>query len=233
MENDFSALLDELAALQTSGEEMAKAMTAEASEDDKKIAAAADTDGDGKAEGAGEGAGEGDDKADAKDGDDKDAEYFGKSMKVKLEDGSEVEAFDGTAAIQGLHQRIDSLAEKIEGAVGGEMMAKALGSVGGAVKGLQAILKEQGDMIKSLRAEVATLRTSGAGRRATLSVHEKPDAASAAAAAKPQGMSREEVLTKAMAAFDGGKLTAAQVAIVESRINRGEQLPADILAKIA
>ena len=41
--NDFSALLDELAQLQTGNEDMAKAMKAEDAEDDEKIAAAADT----------------------------------------------------------------------------------------------------------------------------------------------------------------------------------------------
>ena len=225
--NDFSALLDELAALQAGNTDMAKAMKTEDAEDDEKIAAAADTDGDGKTEGAAEGESEA--KGGDKDGDDKDDEYFGKSMSVTLEDGSQVEAFDGTEAIRGLHQRIDALAEKIDGQAGNDMMAKALGGVGDGLKGLQGVVKDQGEMLKALRSEVATLRSSGTGRKATLSVHEKPTAAPA----QPDGLTPDQVMTKAMSAAEAGKITAREVATLESYFGRGLKPPADLLARIA
>ncbi len=222
--NDFSALLDELAQLQAGNEDMAKAMKADDAEDDEKIAAAADTDGDGKAEGAEEGA---DKDADDKDGDDKDAEYFGKSFAVTLENGEQVDAYDGTEAIRLLNGRVGSIAAAVSGQ--GDQMAKALGSVAGAVKGMQSLIRDQADMLKALRGEVATLRGSGTGRKAVLDVHEQRTAAPA----KPEGLSPGEVMAKAMTAQEGGRITALDVARIESRIGRGEPIPADLLAKIA
>lgn len=223
--NDFSALLDELAQLQTSNTEMAKAMKTEDAEDDAKIAAAADTDGDGKAEGAKEGA-DGDGDADDKGGD-KDSEYFGKSFGVTLADGTEVQAYDGTEAIRLLNGRVGEVGAAVQGQ--GEQMAKALSSVLGAVKGMQSLIGDQAEMLKSLRAEVATLRTGGTGRKAVLDVHEQRSAVPP----KAEGATPTEVMTKALSAQYAGRITALDVARIESRLGRGEAIPAELLASIA
>lgn len=240
---DFSALLDDLAKVQAGTEDMAKAMKTDGAEDDAKIAAAADTDGDGKVEGADEGgAAAGDeggekDKGEGEDANNGDADYFGKSFQVTLPDGTTADAYDGTAAIEALTARVDKLTAQLDGvAAGDEMakslgadMAKALGSVTGTMKGLQEIVTKQGELIKSLSGDITALRGSGTGRKAVLDVHEQR----AITPTKPEGATQGEVMAKAMTAQEAGKITALDVARIESRFGRGEPIPADLLALIA
>ena len=238
---DFSALLDDLAKVQAGTEDMAKSMKTDGAEDDAKIAAAADTDGDGKAEGAAEadagGGDEGDEKGKGEDADNGDADYFGKSFQVTLEDGTTAEAYDGTAAIEALTARMDKMTAQLDGmTAGGAMakalgadMAKALGSVTGTMKGLQEIVTKQGELIKSMAGDITALRGSGTGRKAVLDVHEQRSAAPP----KAEGLTPEQVMTKAMDAQMAGRITALDVSRMESRLGRGEPIPADLLAKIA
>lgn len=234
--SDFTALLDELAQLQAGNTDMAKALRADEAADDKKIVAAADTDGDGKAEGIAEGEGEGDD-AEGKDGQDKGADYFGKAMQVTLPDGTVTEAYDGSEAIAGIHARIDALTEQVNARAAGDDMLKALSGTRDVLKGMQdliskqsATIASQGEMLKSMQADIGSLRNSGAGRKATLSVHDKPTAATQAA---PSGPTNDEIMSKALSAQAAGKITARDVAVLESYFGRGMPAPANILAAIA
>ena len=156
----------------------------------------------------------------AAEGDDKepdDAERLGKSFTIKLDDGTEVEAVDGA-------QLIKSLVDRIEG--NETTLAKALGAT-------VALIKGQGDLIKSLSDQVAKLNSQGVGRRAVLAISEKvPAAPLVKAIADENVVTGEEVMAKAMDAQAAGRITGLEVIKLEGSINRGMQPPEDILRRV-
>lgn len=215
--SQYEKLLEEL-------ETMAKAMPGDEGADDDKIQAAAaaanpDADGDGEndvtgddlnPEGLGdEGEGEG-------DGDDE--ETMGKSFALKLEDGTELEAIDGTELVKSLMARVESN----EGTV-----MKALGT---AVD----LLGKQGNMIKSLQDEVKKLAGEGRGRKTVVSVSEKPFAGATMAKSQgaADGLSANEFMAKALAAQASGRLTGLDVARAESALNKGLPVPQDVVNRV-
>ncbi|TXH43130.1 MAG: hypothetical protein E6Q97_34575 [Desulfurellales bacterium] len=215
--SQYEKLLEEL-------ETMAKAMPGDEGADDDKIQAAAaaanpDADGDGEndvtgddlnPEGLGdEGEGEG-------DGDDE--ETMGKSFALKLEDGTELEAIDGTELVKSLMARVESN----EGTV-----MKALGT---AVD----LLGKQGNMIKSLQDEVKKLAGEGRGRKTVVSVSEKPVAGATMAKSQgaADGLSANEFMAKALAAQASGRLTGLDVARAESALNKGLPVPQDVVNRV-
>ncbi len=216
--SQYEKLLEEL-------ETMAKAMPGDDVADDDKIQAAAaaanpDADGDGEndvtgddlntegSEGLGdEGEGDGDDK-----------ETMGKSFALKLEDGTELEAIDGTELVKSLMARVESN----EGTV-----MKALGT---AVD----LLGKQGNMIKSLQDEVKKLAGEGRGRKTVVSVSEKPVAGATMAKSQgaADGLSANEFMAKALAAQASGRLTGLDVARAESALNKGLPVPQDVVNRV-
>lgn len=197
-EAGFAGLLAEL-------ETLSKALPAvddEGHDDDAAAEAAADED---EAELSAAGAEDGE-------------EPFGKSFTVTLEDGTEAEAFDGTAMLKALHDENVALRSQ------GEDMAKALTGLGGLVKGLHAALSEQAEMLKSLRGEVRKLGAQGNGRRTTLSLHEKPSPVEP----KREGLSVGEVFAKAESLIGAGKLNALQAGKLTASLNSGRGIPTDL-----
>lgn len=215
--SQYEKLLEEL-------ETMAKAMPGDDAADDDKIAAAAaeanpDADGDGKNDVTGDGLnpeGLGDEGEGEGDGDDE--ETMGKSFALKLEDGTELEAIDGTELVKSLMARVESN----EGTV-----MKALGT---AVD----LLGKQGNMIKSLQDEVKNLAGEGRGRKTVVSVSEKPVAGATMAKSQgaADGLSANEFMAKALAAQASGRLTGLDVARAESALNKGLPVPQDVVNRV-
>lgn len=207
--SQYEKLLEEL-------ETMAKAMPGDDAADDEKIAAAAaegnpDADGDGENDVTGEHA--------EPDGDEgEDGETMGKSFSLKLEDGTELDAIDGTELVKSLMGRV----EKNEEAV--------MKSLGLAID----LLGKQGDMIKSLQAEVKKLAGEGRGRKAVVSVSEKPAAGTTMAKSQgaDEGMSANEFMAKALSAQAAGRLTGLDVARAESALNKGLPVPQDVVNRV-
>lgn len=155
------------------------------------------------------------------DGDGDEPEVMSKSLPVvrALVDGKEVEAVDGTELVKSLMTQVEQLGKQSTGTE--ERMAKALEQT-------LAVVKGQGALIKSLTEQVAALRSAGRGRKATLSVNESTLTKAIPAAAP----SREEVMTKALAAQSAGRIGGMQVARIEGYLNHGMALPADLAAAI-
>lgn len=214
--SQYEKLLEEL-------ETMAKAMPGDDAADDDKIAAAAaeanpDADGDGKNDVTGDDIDAGGEGAGADDGAGDGDETMGKSFALKLEDGTELEAIDGTELVKSLMARVESN----EGTV-----MKALGT---AVD----LLGKQGDMIKSLQDEVKKLAGEGRGRKTVVSVSEKPVAGATMAKSQgaADGLSANEFMAKALAAQASGRLTGLDVARAESALNKGLPVPRDVVNRV-
>lgn len=214
--SQFEKLMEELSTLGTQQAELAKALPADDGKDEEKIQAAA---GEGGSDDGEAGDGDADDKGGAADGDadDKSGKPMAKSFKFTLEDGTEVEAQDGSELVKSLQERI----EQNEG-----VMAKAMESAIGLIKG-------QGEMIKSLSEQVKKLSGEGRGRKTVVSVMEKPaPVASTLAKSEPTGMSHEQFFAKALAAQKEGRLSGTEIAVAEACLNRGEAIPQSIVARV-
>jgi hypothetical protein len=207
----FNALVADLEALQ-------KSQTLGDAGDDQRIAEAA---GEGEdaagAEGA-EGAGDGGDADAGEDG-----ELMGKSFAMTLEDGTVIEAVDGTALVKSLIEKHDALVAQASAQE--EELTKALTTMVDTIKG-------QGALIKSLQETVARLSGEGRGRRAVVSVAEKPGATPMAKSQSADGIPAAEFMAKCESLMMAGKLTGREVAIAESRLNNGMSVPAEIVAKV-
>lgn len=207
----FEKLLDEL-------ETMSKAMPSDdTGEDDKKIQAAA-------AEGGEDDVNDGDDNVAGIEGDSdedpSDEELEGddknmtKSFKFTLDDGTEVEAVNGTELVKSLMSRID----KNE-----ETLAKALGTA-------VTLIKSQGSMIKSLQEKINQLSGQGRGRKTVVSVVEKQSTLTKSQ--QGEGMTAHEFMAKALTAQAEGRITGIDVARAESYLNKGMPIPDDIVARV-
>jgi len=208
----FDKLLEELNELET----LQKAEPVEGAEDDEKIQAAAE-DGDPDMDGDDANDVTGDEIVEDADEVEEEDEPMGKSFTMKLDDGTEVEAVDGTALVKSLMARV----ENSEG-----QMVKAMESAVG-------LIKSQGDMIKSLQSRVSKLSDSGRGRKTVVSINEKKTASDLRKSQEEEeGITGQQFMAKAMSAQAAGKITGVDVARIESYLNRGLQLPADIVARV-
>lgn len=204
--SQFEKLMGELSQLGTDQETMTKALPADDGKDEAKIQAAAaesglDVDDEQEQEGEEEG-----------------APAMAKSFKFTLEDGTEVEAQDGSELVKSLQDRV----EKNEG-----NMFKALETAVSLIKG-------QGDLIKSMQDQIKKLGGEGRGRKAVVSVVEKPGPGEGVMAkSEPAGMSHDQFFAKALAAQREGRLSGTDIAIAESCLNRGEAIPQNIVQRVA
>lgn len=211
--SQFEKLVGELNELAAEQETMTKALPAEDGKDDEKIQAAAeDGGGSEQADKAKETLDLDRENDDADGGADK---PMAKSFTLKLEDGTEVEAQDGTALVKALTERMDATEQ---------VMGKALETAVGLIKG-------QGELIKSLTEQVKKLSGEGRGRKAVVSVSEKT-APATMAKSEPQGMTGEQFMAKAMDAMKAGRITALDVSLAETCLNRGEKVPAQIITRV-
>lgn len=208
--SEFQALLDELGTL-------AKALPA-SGEDDKNIQAAAGGEGDGK-DGDGTG-GEGD----GKDGNQEEDETFGKSFQVTLDDGSTVEAFDGTAMMKALNDKVVRLEASNQA-----LAADRDASLKVATQSIEMIKSLQGTVTK-LQGDITRLAGAGTGRKAVVNVLDKPGTGQQLA--KSEGLPVADLRAKALEAQRAGRIGATEVARVDSYLGKSLPLPADLLHAI-
>lgn len=210
MSQDFEKLMTELGQLSTEQVELTKALPADDGKDEAKIQAAA---GEGGLDGA-----EGD-KPDGEDEGEGD-KPMAKSFTLTLEDGTKVEAQDGAELVKALSDRL-TVVENDK-----EQMAKALTTAVDVIKGYSPLFKSMQDQIAKLSGE-------GRGRKAVVSVVEKPaPGANTMAKSEQSGLSHDQFFAKAQAAQKEGRISGLDIAMAESCLNRGEAIPPSIVARV-
>lgn len=215
----FDKLLAELDAQATEQDTMRKALPADDGSDEAKIQAAA-------AEGGGNG-GDGatpeEDEAAAAAAKEKGGDPMGKSLgAVTLQDGTKVEAVDGTELVKSLMADVEAL--KAGAAQTESQMAKAL-------EGAVGLIKSQGEMIKSLTESVKKLSNEGRGRKAVLTVVEKTATADLQKS-EPTGMNATEFMAKSNAAFDAGKINGKELTTIDVSLRSGVPIDAALISKV-
>lgn len=209
MSKNFQELLDSLNKTAESTEDMAKSVEAatvadDDTDDDDTIAAAAGEAGAAPAAAAAA-AGEGDDGA----------PVLGKSMQAVDESGNTFDAVDATELIKSLLERQDTNETNM-----------AL-----AVEALSGVLDKQTALIKSLSDKVTALSSQGRGRKAMLSVVEKPSA-SGVMAKSDEGVTPEMFFAKANTAFDEGKLSGQELNVISVCLRSNHPIPQDLIGKV-
>lgn len=211
----FEELLSQLNAEATETENLAKSLQQE-SQDDENIQAAA-----GEGEGAGDGDGDADDGK-GKGVSDGDGDNTMKKS-LTLEDGEEV--FDATDLIKSLQ---DTQLQH------GEVLAKAMPQILELMQGQRALIQQQGEMLKSLQSQVQALGGQGRGRKAVVTIVDKPNPGEAPMnkSLASEQLSGPQILAKSLDLMREGKLTGLDVSRCENAIQSGFAVPSDILAKI-
>jgi len=222
--SNFDQLLDELTTLQKSfdDEDEVPDDEIENPEDDAAIAQA-----------AGEGGTSNSDDPKTSDtdmGDDED-ERMGKSFTVKLEDGTELEAMEGTELVKSLMDEVSDNKSSMQKALG--LAVTNMKSLSEKLTKQSTTLKSQGALIKSLQENIERIGDKGKGRKTVISVHEKrsPEELRKSDDA-PQGLGRQEFMAKALTAQREGKVTGLELSQAESYLNRGLEIPASIVNKV-
>ena len=165
------------------------------------------------------------DDEDDEDGDDAaieaaadgDKPTFGKSFEFVDDAGAKHEAVDATDLVKSLIARVDSV---------DEVLAKALTSMAGS-------LKAQGELIKSLSGQVQSLSGQGRGRKAVLSVVEKPAIGEMTKSQPDAGVTPEQFFAKANAAFDAGKISGKDLNVVSVCLRGNHPIDPALVQKIA
>jgi hypothetical protein len=214
---EFSKLVEELRAGSAENETMVKAIPAA---DDKKIAAAA-KDGESASEAKGKAGPDEDDDED--DDEDEGEPSMTKAFTVKATEGAEVDVINGSQMLKSLGDRV----AVIEG-FGLEAFAEVKTAMGGALE----LIKAQGGMIKSLTERLTELAGAGRGRKAVVTIVEKPAPTATTAKAEEQGVTPEVFFAKALSLQREGKVSGEDIARAEAALNRGLSIPESIRLKV-
>lgn len=177
-----------------------------------------DEKGDEKIQAAASGDGVSEDDDESEDENDT-GEEMGKSMSVFDAEGNPVEAFDATDMVKSLMADITAI--KAEREVEHEHLGKSLAM-------MHDLLKEQGETLKSLGEQVVRLSNEGRGRKAVVTVNSADITKS-----EPAAMTNDDLLAKCLTAQSAGRLTAMDVSIAETCINRGMAVPDNIRSRLS
>lgn len=163
-----------------------------------------------------------------------------KSFTMKAEDGSTVEVVDSSELIKSLTDRLDTADQNTLAAFEGvTTLLKSLGSsLKSAVEKITSqdtVIQEQGTLIKSLKDDLGKVSSQGAGRRAVLTISEPSHASASTVMAKggmPEGVTVDNFFAKAFDMQKAGKITGVDIAIAESALNSGMDVPANIVQRV-
>jgi len=166
---------------------------------------------------------------------------LGKSMTFTLEDGTQIEAFDGGEMLKALSERVDSDGESVKKLLGQTIMLLSTqnGQIAELTKSLTeagALVKSQGETITTLRADFDALRNEPAGRK---SVTNPAGAGGGTPLAKSlnnggdgDGLPPNEFLAKCLDLQKEGRMTLQEVATAEAAIGSGVAVPDGIRTKV-
>ncbi len=202
--SQFNELLAQLQAAEEEQSTLAKALPQEGGEDDEVIQAAA-------AEGA-----EGEENPEDKD----EGEGEKPMAKSMIVDGEEVEVIDAdqlVKSLEGLKGRVDEQES---------VLAKGLGTLVSLVKG-------QGDLIKSMQAQLTKLAGQPAGRKTVLSVHERQPAGEQLTKSQQDGqLTVGDFLAKSDAALQAKKITGLERTVIDVSVREGKPVDQGLIAKV-
>lgn len=146
-----------------------------------------------------------------------------KSLTVKLDDGTEVEAVDGTELVKSLTDGLGALTERFD--ANESVLAKAMTQ-------LVTLAKAQTALVTDLKAQVKALGNEGRGRKAIVSMVEKPNTGTLAKGGA-DGINPDEFMAKAVSQLQAGKISGLELSFIEGSFNSGQfKLPPALVSKV-
>lgn len=213
MSKQFEELLNQLNAEQEAQDALIKSLPQDSQDDDKIQAAAAE----GEA-GADDGTVTEENEEDEKL--DENGEPMAKSLT--LEGGEE--AIDATDLLKAMQADIDTH---------GDVLAKAMPQVLKLMQGQSQMIQQQGTLIKSMQSRMDALAGQGRGRKAVITVSEKPVTGEDPMVKSQQdGMSPQEFMLKANNAFDKKLITGTQFTTIDVCLREGQAIDPELIRKI-
>jgi hypothetical protein len=162
------------------------------------------------------------DGVDGPDGDeDEDDEVLGKSFQAVDADGQSVKAYDATDLIKSLDARIVGVQSLMD--ADNQSLTKSLTL-------MADMLKSQSEQIDVLQKAMVNMSKQGAGRKAILTVNEKPEPAMMKSA--QSGMNTETFMMKANAAFNAGRISGKDLTVCDVSLRHNEAIDAGLINKI-
>ncbi|HEX7642007.1 MAG TPA: hypothetical protein VF472_07310 [Burkholderiaceae bacterium] len=152
-----------------------------------------------------------------------------KSFRLTLDDGTEMEAFDGAELIKSLNDRVQA-AESAQKQNEAQVL-KSLNAAVDLISAQSAQLTEQRDLIKSLQTKVEALGKTGRGRVSVLTVADKPQLTTLAKS-QPAAMGGEELIAKALGAMKAGRITGLEASGIENRVRMGIAVDPELVARV-
>lgn len=155
------------------------------------------------------------------DEDDEDDEVLGKSFRAVGADGQSVRAYDATELIKSINERILGVESMLD--ADNQNLSKSLNL-------MTDMLKEQAEQIETLQKAMVNMSKQGVGRKAVLTVTERPDA-SMIKSAQPQ-MTTETFMMKANAAYNAGRISGKDLTVCDVSLRHNEAIDAALINKI-
>jgi len=162
-----------------------------------------------------------------------------KSFLLTMADGSEMEAFDGTEMLKSLTARLEAsegeLAAEIQRGQATEgKVLKSLQAAVGLIAEQMETLKSQGTMIKSLNERIGVLASTGRGIRSVRAVTDIAGTElNKSLGGQGQAMSNQQILAKSLGAMKAGRISGLDATRIETSINLGVPVPAELLSAIS
>ena len=151
--------------------------------------------------------------------------HMAKSFTLVLEDGTEVQAEDGTELIKSLTVTVETLGTKLDG---------TQSALEQTLEQVIPLLKAQSAQISALQGQIKAMGGEGRGRKTVLTVTEKPaPGAELAKGMGGEGLKPQEFLAKASSKFNEGKLSGNDLCVAEACVNRGVQVPEHIIRQVS
>ena len=147
-------------------------------------------------------------------------EVLGKSFQAVDSDGQEVKAYDATDLIKSLNSRVSGVETTLD--TDNKNLSKSLNT-------MADMLKAQSEQIETLQKAMVNMSKQGAGRKAVLTVTEKPEPAMMKA--EPT-VTPESFMAKANAAYGAGRITGKDLTTCSVALRIGESIDAGLLNKI-
>jgi actin-related protein len=167
-------------------------------------------------------------------------EHMHKSFTLETADGKTVEVQDASELIKSLTTRLDQMDAGSTAAMQGfvdlmKSQGVLLKSMTEELAASKKIQGEQAELIKSLKGDVEKLGAAPAGRRAVLSLTERPSNPSTEVLAKsgmPDGITVDDFFAKAFTQQNLGKITGAEIAVAEASLQHGQPVPEAIVKRV-
>lgn len=163
-------------------------------------------------------------------------EFMGKSFVFVDENNVEQKGVDVTEFMKSLPARLTALESNDTSKL--DQVVEAMGT-------MIEIIGQRDDMIKSLQTQITQLSSLPGGRKSVLTIADRGNNIAdmtkslnnlnggGSNASQEGQLTTEQIMLKAQSAFEAGKITGIDLAVLEETTNSGSAIPADLMKSLS